>query len=107
HVAAAQDRRDDRGVGRRPADAFVLEALDERRVGIARRGGGLVALRMERRERGASRLGGPGTGDRLPARERRQDRLLVVERGGGIVAALDVGAQEPGELDRLAGRGEQ
>ena len=103
HVAAAQDRLDDRGVGRRPADALVLEALHERGVGVARRRRGLVPLRVEPRER---RAGGPLGADRLAARQRRQDRLLIVERRRRIVAALDVGAEEPGELDRLARGGE-
>ncbi len=35
----------------------------------------------------------------------RQDRFLLFELRGGIVAAFDVGAAEAGELDRLAARG--
>ena len=36
-VLAIAQRRDDRGVGRRPADAELLERFDERRFGVARR----------------------------------------------------------------------
>src|SRR5205823_6323262 len=46
-VAAVEDRRQDRGVRRRPADAAVLERLDERRLGVPRRRCRLVALRLE------------------------------------------------------------
>src|SRR5262245_50076580 len=34
----------------------------------------------------------------------REDRLLLLQLRGWIVAALDVGAAEPGKLDRLAAR---
>ena len=37
HVLAILQRRDDRGVGRGPADAVLLERLDERGFGVARR----------------------------------------------------------------------
>ena len=37
HVAAIDDRRDRRRVRRRPADAVLLERLDQRRLGEARR----------------------------------------------------------------------
>ena len=36
-VAPVEDRRDRRGVGRRPADPVLLERLDQRRLGEARR----------------------------------------------------------------------
>ena len=36
----------------------------------------------------------------------RQDRLLILELGLRVVAALDVGAAESGELDGLARGGE-
>ena len=36
-VAAVDDRRDRRRVGRRPADAVLLERLDQRRLGVPRR----------------------------------------------------------------------
>ena len=39
HVAAVLDGLDDRRVRRRPADAQILERLDQRRLGVARRAG--------------------------------------------------------------------
>ena len=47
HVAAIDDRRDRRGVGRRPADAVLLERLDQRRLGVARRRLGEVLRRRD------------------------------------------------------------
>ena len=44
-VAAVGDRRDRRGVGRRTADAVLLERLDQRRLGEARRWLGEVLVR--------------------------------------------------------------
>ena len=41
-VAALQDRRDRRRVRRRPADAVLLERLDQRRLGVPGRGLGEV-----------------------------------------------------------------
>ena len=35
---------------------------------------------------------------------RREDRLLVRERGVGVVGALDVGAEEAGEVDDASAR---
>ena len=46
-VAAVDDRRDRRGVGRRPADAVLLERLDQRRLGEARRRLGEVLGRRD------------------------------------------------------------
>ena len=46
-VAAVDDRRDDRRVGRRPPDAQLFERLDEARLGVARRRRGLVALGLD------------------------------------------------------------
>ena len=48
-VVAAGEGREDRGVGRRAADAVLLERLDERRLGEARRRLREVLLRVERR----------------------------------------------------------
>ncbi len=42
--------------------------------------------------------------DRVALRELREDHLTVVELGVGIVGALDVRAEEAGELDRPTGR---
>ncbi len=47
HVAPVLYRRDDRRVGRRPADAALLELLDEARLAVARRRLGEVLLRIE------------------------------------------------------------
>ena len=103
HVAAALDGADRRGEGRRTADADPLELLDQRRFGVARRRVRLVRLRLRgpaRRTRVASAV------DALADRQRRQHALLLFELGCRIVAALDVGAAEAGELDRLARRRE-
>ena len=46
HVAAVQDRADDRGVRGRPADLPVFQLLDQRRLGVAgRRPGGVLGRR--------------------------------------------------------------
>ena len=45
--------------------------------------------------------------EHLPHLERRQQPLLVLELGVGIVGALHVGAQEAREADHLAGGGEE
>ena len=90
HVLALLDRLQDRGVRAGPADAELLEGLDERRLGVARRGLGRVALHLEGE-----------TLERLTLADRRQERLLIRQLGVGIVASFDVRAQIPGEVDRL------
>src|SRR5581483_12451099 len=102
-VAAPLDRADRGGIGRRPADAELLELLDQRRFREARRRRGLVALRIERHgEEPRAGLAHHALADA----HLRQHRLLLIELGVRIVAALDVGAAEAGELDRLPRRGE-
>ena len=54
-VLLVEDRRHDRGVGRRAADALLLELLDERRLGEARRRLGEVLLGHQLVQRQASR----------------------------------------------------
>ena len=66
-VAAVEDRPDDRGVRRRPADAALLERAHERRLGVARRRRRRVPLRVE-----LLRV------DRVALLQRRQEPLLVV-----------------------------
>src|ERR1700733_11959240 len=46
HVFAIAQRGDDRGIGRRPADAVLLERLDQRSLGEARRWLGKMLLRL-------------------------------------------------------------
>src|SRR5690606_38590770 len=95
-VAAVDDRRDDRRVGRRAADAELLELLDQARLGVARGRRGLVALRVDLKrgkrlafaQLGQLRLGGLGW------------RLAL------LVLALLVGVQEPAEGDDRAARRE-
>ena len=99
HVAAPLDGADRGGIGRRAADAEPLELLDERRFGVARRrhssrGPSARGRARRTRVRVAS--------DALADRQRRQHGFLLFEFGRRIVAALDVRAAEPGELDRLA-----
>ena len=93
-VAAVEDGADDRGVRRGPADLALLELLDQRRLGVARRWLGLVALGADRRR-----------ADRVALAHVGQPGLLVVG-GGPVVAALDVGLEEPVEGDHATAGGE-
>ena len=92
-VAAVLDRLDDRAVRRRPADAEILECLDQRRLGVARG------------RRGGVAVGGQVLGvDPLPLGQVRQPALGVVGLTAGLVVeALDVGLQEARERDGAAG----
>ena len=94
-VAAVLDGLDDRRPRRRPADAELLEALDERRLGVAGRRRRRVALRLER-----------GDGDGVADGQRRHQRLALLAVGGALVAGLDVDGAVAGERDRRAGRRE-
>ena len=91
HVPAVLDRRDDRRVGRRPADALLLELLDERRLGVARRRLGEVLL--------GQHLEHP---QRLLGGELGQVRLGVLVHLL-VVATLAVELEEPVEHERLPG----
>ena len=93
-VAAVDDRADDRRVRRRAADLAVLELLDERGLGVARRRLGLVTLRGQRRGVDGLALGEVGQRD------------LVVVAALAAVGALDVRLEEPVERDHPARRGE-
>nr|CRL79195.1 hypothetical protein CPGR_05191 [Mycolicibacterium malmesburyense] len=91
-VAAVLDRLDDRGVRRRPADAEVLERLDQRRLGVAGGRGRVVPV-------GGELLGVHA----LALLQVRQPALGVVCLAAGLlVDALDVGLQKAGEGDRAA-----
>ena len=83
-VAPVEDRRDRRGVGRRPADPVLLERLDQRRLGEARR-----------RLREVLGRGDVADGRDVALGEGGQAalRLLVV----AVVAALRVDRREPVE----------
>ncbi len=70
HVAAVEDRPHDRRIGRRPADAAVLERLDEAGLGVAGGRTRLVAF-------GYELLGVQGLADR----ERRHLALGLVLPG--------------------------
>ena len=85
-VAAVDDRRDRRRVGRRPADPVLLERLDQRRLGEARRRLGEVLGRRDVADVGPVALG-----------QRRQATLGLVVLGRVVVAALGVDAGEPVE----------
>ena len=92
-------------VGGRPADALRLELLDEGRLREAWRRQRVVALRVDAEQlQAAIRDAGAVHAIALP--RRRQERFLVFELRERIVAAFDVGAAEPGKLDRLPARGE-
>ncbi len=85
-VPAGLDGLDDAGVGARASDALGLEKLHQARVGEPRRRLGLVPFRPHLAA--AQRLVDGEWGKRL---------VTVVEGGLGIVAAFDVGAEEPWE----------
>ena len=87
-VAAVHDRAHDRGVGRRPADAALLERPHERRLGVARRRRGRVTLRGQ-----LLRLDG------LAFLEVRQRTLILV---AVVVLADLVRGEEAGERDHGA-----
>ncbi len=93
-VPAVDDRADDRGVRRRAADLAVLELLDQRGLGVARRRLGLVALGRQRGGVHGLALGQLG------------QRHLVVVAALAALGALDVRLEEPVEGDDSAGRGE-
>ena len=133
HVPTVGDGADDRRVGRRPADAHLLERLDQARLGIPRGrlgrvpvGGRAVdaerlALGQRRQLRRCSRPRGPGLpGTRAaghvvisaatPSRTASRRPSGTGGTGGrlgiGVVRRVVVGPLVAGEGDRLAGRGE-
>ena len=93
-VLAILQRRDDRGVGRRPADAVFLERLHQRGFGEARRrlGEMLVAVHVEQR-------------DDVAVFHRRQDAIVLV-RPACVVRAFLVHGDEAG-LDQRGAVGAQ
>ena len=105
-VAAPLDRPDRRRVGGRTADPEPLQFLDQRRFSEARRWRRFMPLRFEAEQRHVAGLRGRGRDNGGTHRELGQHRLLVLEFGGRIVTAFDVGAAEAGELDRLPRCGE-
>ncbi len=80
HVAAVDDRGDRRRVRRRPADAVLLERLDQARLGVARRRLGEVLLRVDgsrrwsRRPRRAAAACAPPPPSRRPCPRCRRPR---------------------------------
>ena len=86
HVAAVLDGLDDRRPRRRPADAQLLEPLDQRRLGVARRRRGGVTVRGQRLD-----------GDDVADGERRQQRLALVVAASLVVDRLDVHLPVAGE----------
>ena len=93
HVSPGDDRRDRRGIGRRPADAELLEPLDERCLAVAGR-----TLRETLRSRNAPSLRS------VAFLQRRQQSLLAV--GGFVFGRFGIESQETVEQDHLAGRDE-
>ncbi len=85
---ATLDRLHDRGVGGRPPDAELLEALHQGRLGVAGRRLGGVPRGLDALHRHPVPLGQIG-----------QQGLAVLEGGVGIVGALHVDPQVPGEGD--------
>ena len=99
-VAAVLDGLHDRGVGGRPADAELLQRLDQRGLGVAGRRAGGVPGRLQRAHP-----------ELVAAGQLRQPALAVVPAGsaarlGRLVGVLDVGAQEAREGDGPPGGGE-
>ena len=76
HVVALLDGGDDGGVGAGAADPLLLQLLDQRGLGVARRRGGLVARRQGLRvhEGGGA---GRGAGDLLPLVHGRQHGVAL------------------------------
>ena len=95
-VAAIGDRRDRRRVRRRPADAVLLERLDQRRLGEARRRLGEMLGRRDVADVGDAALG----------QHRQPGARFVLVVGGGVVAALGVDDREAVE-QHLRRRGAQ
>ena len=92
-VAAVLDRRQDRRVGRRPADALLLQLLDQRRLGEPRRRLREVLLGPDLEQL-----------DRLALLERRQQRVAGLVLVAGVLGRLAlVDRQVAGELHHLAG----
>ena len=92
HVIALAQHRERRGIGRGAADAELFHALDERRLGVARRRLGEMLARLDALlGQGFARL------------HRRQARRILVFL---VVAALLVEREEAGEANDLAGRAE-
>src|SRR5262249_9112054 len=98
HVLALQDRAHDRGLRRRPADAFLLELLDERRLRVARRRLGEVLLRYQLEELQHVALVELWQGSALA--------LFVLAWTGAVVAPFCVDADEAVEAHHLTGRAE-
>ena len=90
-VAAINDRSNDRGVGRRPADALFFQHLHQRCLAEPCRRLGLMAERFD-----SLRL------RCIANAQRRQQHFLPLKGRIGIIAALHVGAEETGEVDALA-----
>ena len=94
HVAAVEDRAHDRRVGRRAADAALLERADERRLGVARRRRRRVALRLEL------------AGLELLALRRAAAAGAPRRRAASLVAALLVGGRKPRNVITVPAVGE-
>ena len=90
-VAPIHDRADDGGVGGRATDALLFQHLHQRRLAVAGRGLGLVAKGLHPLAAGA-----------VPHLQGRQQHLLALQGGIGIVAAFHVGTEEAGEVNALA-----
>lgn len=95
HIAAVENRADDRRVRRGAADLALFQLLDQRGLGVAGRRLGRVAVHRDL-------LGGQG----VALGDLREAPLTVVELGVRVVGTLHVGLHEAVEGDRLAGRGE-
>src|SRR5438093_120742 len=91
-VTALLDRRQDLGVGRRPADSLLLELLDERRLRVPGRRLGEVLLRLE-----------PPEPEALPDLERWEPRNLALDllrRGRhALVGRFGVDGHEAGDAE--------
>ena len=90
-VTAIDDGADDRGVGRGATDAFLLKHLHQGSLAVASRGLGLVTQRFDGLAAGA-----------VAGFQARQQDFLPFKGGIGVIAALDVGPEETGEVNALA-----
>src|SRR5262249_29333528 len=96
YVFAVLNDRHDRGVGRRPSDAFLFESLDQRGFGVARRRLGEMLIRRKRIELQLFAL--------FDLRQFRRALIVVFVL---FVLALLLNRGEAVELDHRAGGAER
>ena len=92
YVAAVDDGRDDRGIGRRPPDTELFQGFHQARLCVPRRRARVVPLRLDL-----------DRGERLALCQRRKLGFLSIIRVALFVCALLVCLQEPAKGDHSSG----